>query len=289
VIDRCPACHSQPLRARRRPDGVLLCSHCGQPLSLPSRRSSGPWPALAGLMVLLGIGWLALPRFLGNGAAPGPAAGARGTVATLQAPVAEGPAGLDPGLRAQLMDDLASADREWIPRAEVLPGGGTRYLYKRRVGDPELSVEEIRDLIAHPPSFERERSAIVSLLDTLGQAGVQIALVRPRKQGAAGEWDPAAATLRIRPDVVEKGSAEFAKVLNHESIHVAQSCRQGGLRASPRPLGLSTRLEPSLERNLDEPIYAAASPTERELEREAYANQHQLEIGVALLEAHCLS
>ncbi|MFM7676130.1 MAG: hypothetical protein ACKO5F_11230, partial [Synechococcus sp.] len=240
-------------------------------------------------LVLLGLGWWAVPRLLG-GLAPGAGAGRGGappTMAALQAPPDQGPAGLDPGVRAQLMDELERADQEWIPRAEVLPDGGTRYLYKRRQGDPELSVEEIRDLIANPPSFSRERTAIVSLLDVLEAARVRIELARPRKQGAAGEWDPSAGTLRIRPDVVEKGSVEFAKVLNHEAIHVAQSCRQGGLRASPRPLGLSTVLEPGLERHLEEPIYAAASPTEVELEREAYANQHQLELGEELVRFHC--
>ncbi|MEA5473752.1 hypothetical protein VB716_05910 [Synechococcus sp. CCY9201] len=244
--------------------------------------STGPWPMLAGTLLLLGLGALILPRLLGPDHPSG-------TNAAIDARVEEGPAGLDPQARAQLMDDLAAADREWIPRAEALPDGGTRYLYKRRSGDPELSIPEIKDLIDRPPSFLQERNAIVALLDSLERAQVRIDLVQPHKQGAAGEWDPRAGTLRIRPDVVEKGSEEFAKVLNHEAIHVAQSCGNGNLRAAPRPLGLTTRMDARLERNLDEPIYAKASPSEQVLEREAYANQHHLELGRALVESHCLS
>jgi hypothetical protein len=141
--------------------------------------------------------------------------------------------------------------------------------------------------MADPPRFEVERQAIHQLLQVLRLAGVRIQLAQPRKAGAAAEWDPRNRTIRLRPDVLESGSAEFAKVINHEAIHVAQSCLNGHVRAVPRPLGLADDLNPHLESVLKEALYETAGPLERQLEREAYANQHQLDLGAVLVRSHC--
>lgn len=192
------------------------------------------------------------------------------------------PAG-EPGLFAQ----LRAGDQAWIPRAEPIPGGGTRYIYQKHPDQPPLSLEQIKALMRHPPSFEEERQAVRVLLGELRQAGVTLLLGPPRKQGAAGEWDPARAVLRIRPDIPSKGSREFARVLNHEAIHVAQSCRHGALSAQPKPLGLSRALSPAAARHLNEPLYRQSSSLERALEQEAYANQEFLQLGAQLIRAHC--
>ena len=219
----------------------------------------------------------------------------------------------DPALRplalleAGLMQRLEQADREWIPRAEPLPEGGTRYVYRRRAGDPELTLSQVRALIAHPPSHAAERRAIVTLLSTLERAGAGVGLIEPIKAGAAAEWDPQARTMRIRPDVPDQGSLEFVRVLNHEAIHVAQSCAAGGVGAPPRPLGLlaggaSSQGQPgsrgpgpgreALERasmqKLQDPVYADLSPRERLMEEEAYALQNRIGLGAKLLAIHCL-
>ena len=205
------------------------------------------------------------------------------------------------------MQRLAQADRAWIPRAEPLPEGGTRYVYRRRPGDPELTVPQIRALIAHPRSHAVEQRAIVALLTTLEQVGAGLSLSEPMKAGAAAEWDPQARTLRLRPDVPDQGSLELAWVLNHEAIHVAQSCAAGGVGATPRPLGLvdaggspkrgrsssaagltQGADDASAFRQLQDPVYADLSPAERRMEQEAYALQNRLDLGVRLLRIHCL-
>ncbi len=186
-----------------------------------------------------------------------------------------------------VLQQLAVADQQWRPRAEPLPGGGTRYVYRRRPGEPPLSLSEIKALMANPPTFARERAVIRALWQQLLALGVQLELSLPKKVGAAGEWDPAQRTLRIKPTVIDKGSREFARVLNHEAIHVAQSCLGGGLRAQPRTLGLPQQIPAQLNHVLAEPTYAGASERERQLEREAYANQEQLELGLSLLRVHC--
>lgn len=188
-----------------------------------------------------------------------------------------------PSLFSQLQD----ADRDWLPKAEPLADGGVRYLYKRRPGEPELSIAEIKDLMANPPSHLVERQAISGLLGLLQRRGVAVALSEPIKVGAAAEWDPQQRTLRIRPDVPGRGSIEFARVLNHEAIHVAQSCAAGGLTARPTPLGIATPLTPTLAAQLEEPLYANASTAEKAMELEAYAHQDRLGTGQALVTLHC--
>lgn len=190
-------------------------------------------------------------------------------------------------LEAGLLEQLAEADRQWLPSVVPLPGGGLRYTYKRRVGDPPLTLAQLRQLVANPPTYSRERQVISGLLQALELRGVRLLLTQPRKPGAAGEWEPRRTTIRIRPDVIAKGTRNFARVLNHEVIHVAQSCRGGSLRARPQRLGLPDQPPPALERHLQDPAYAGASPRELALEREAYANQERLGLGQQLLQRFC--
>lgn len=188
----------------------------------------------------------------------------------------------------RVLDQLAMADQKWVPRSERLADGTTRYTYKRQAGDPPLSIAEIKALIRNPPSFMKERQAIVQLWKVLLDSGVKIRLEQPRRQGAAGEWDPKAKTLRVKPQVLAKGSLEFARVLNHEAIHVAQSCHRGSLDAKPEPLGISTSLPAKISTVLDAPLYKNVSAKQRHLELEAYANQYQLGLGSTLIETLCL-
>lgn len=205
-----------------------------------------------------------------------------------------------------LLQRLEEADQDWIPRAEPLPGGGTRYIYRRRAGDPELSLPQIRALIADPPRFRRERETIISLLTTLEEAGAAVGLIEPIKPGAAAEWDPGERTLRIRPDLPDQGSLQLARVLNHEAIHVAQSCSAGGVGANPRPLGLVPEVQAGMAgfgdgrlfrdnapadpiEQLQDPVYADLDPLERRMEQEAYSLQNRLEVGARLLRIHCLT
>ena len=190
-------------------------------------------------------------------------------------------------LRQGLLQQLAEGDARWTPRVEYLSDGGTRYFYHRRPGEPPLSLDQIRALVDLPPSFDKEREAVVELLRSLQDVGVQLDLTKPRKQAAAAEWDAGSRTLRIDPSVVAHGTLDFARVLNHEAIHVAQSCFGGGLRAVPKRLGIDDQLTPELAAQLNAPTYAEASESERALEAEAYANQNRLGVGAALLGRHC--
>ena len=178
--------------------------------------------------------------------------------------------------------------RSWRPREEILADGTTRYLYKRRTGEADLSLAELRQAIDSPPTFEKEHELISQLIRTLRKAGVRIVLMPPIKQGAAAEWDHRQGTLRIQPEMWKKGSVDFLHILNHEAIHVAQSCKGGALKAPPAALGIrSSESIADLDKKLKDPVYSNTSRWERNLELEAYGLQSNSEAARQIVESHC--
>lgn len=283
---RCSSCQGLPLRVQYLPRSSPVCGRCGGPLK---RRSwSGPF-TLAISAVTLCLGLAAVPDLFEGAASLAARNAALPQLLQRRLPPPdpdEQPLAL---VQGGLFDELSQGDQAWIPVAEPLPDGGTRYRYRRRAGEPELSLAQIRERIANPPGFETEQQAISDLLQALQAAGARLVLEEPRKPGAAGEWDHAERTLRVQPEVVQKGSLEFARVLNHEAIHVAQSCAGGSLEAAPVVLGLDANLSPRMREHLADPLYADVSAREKALEKEAYAHQERLGIGVSLIRRHCPS
>jgi len=186
-----------------------------------------------------------------------------------------------------LLRRLEESDREWQPRTRRLPDGRVQVTTQRLSTDPPLSQAEMAAMLRNPPRWEQERATIRALLARLRQLGVTVifeTLVAPE---ATGQWDPQRRRLSLRPDLPDRGSRLFALVLNHEAIHVAQSCAAGGLHQFPVPLGLGGR-SPSSERQvLAQPIYRHQSQAVQAVEREVYGLQGDLSLGVALLNRHC--
>jgi hypothetical protein len=283
---QCPACDCLPLRYKKKPVSPPLCVRCGRTLQKTSRFSRGyRWGvalascAVTALFVPHFVDYIktkAVPTsFVSNLSGSLPPAN----------PVDRTAESLDQNF---LFSKLAQADLQWQPQEELLPDGSVRYLYKRRSGEPDLSIDELRALIETPRTFDTERAAIDDLLNTLRQAGVRVLLSPTLKKGAAAEWDHLQGVMRIQPDVLGKGSIDFLRVLNHEAVHVAQSCRAGNLRAKPRALGLSVTSNTTLLKTLDDPIYANASTWERGLELEAYGLQNETGVAKKLVSSECL-
>ncbi len=283
-VYQCPTCRSKPVHRRRRTRRRMACQRCGGPLLEQPPSGRGYGLALLGAFTMLVLA--ALPDAFNKAFT----LAANSSLPVLlerfspEPPPEERPLAL---LDDNIFAILSQADRDWLPRAEELEDGGVRYSYKRRPGDPELTVAELRALMASPPTYESEQQAIRSLLATLQAAGVRLSIEPPRKQGAAAEWDHIRGTLRVDPSVLRKGTVDFARVLNHESVHVAQSCAAGHLRARPEKLGLDRRMAPELAAHLHEPLYQDSNGEERVLEEEAYASQNKLGSGEDLLKEFC--
>lgn len=188
---------------------------------------------------------------------------------------------------SELIAQLEEADYQWQPRQEILPDGSTRYVYKRRSGEPDLNVTQLRQLIETPPTFHNERQNVLNLFKTLQAAGVRVHLSPTIKKGAAAEWDHRLATLRIQPQMTDRGSVDFLELLSHEAIHVAQSCRGGSLTARPKPLGLVAVGSSQVRQRLNDPVYKNTSQWEMSLEREAYGSQNNSDKVKQILEKEC--
>jgi len=225
--------------------------------------------------------------------APPPSSGPRVPVAEVLRPPAwvqwtpggRGP--IQPTEVDVLLRRLEESDREGLPRTIRLPDGRVQLTARRLPGDPPLTLAQAQAMLLNPPRWERERAAIRVLLERLRQLGVTVTfetLVAPQ---ATGQWQPQRLRLSLRPDLPDQGSRLFALVLNHEAIHVAQSCAAGGLRQLPRPLGLGGRPAPAELQLLANPIYRKRSPAVQAVEAEAFTHQANLGLGISLLDRHC--
>jgi hypothetical protein len=152
----------------------------------------------------------------------------------------------------------------------------------------QLTPTQLLSLMSGSLTYQQDRRSVQQTLTLLKQLGVTVVLKQPRKRGAAGEWIPHTRTIRIRPDIPALGSRAFARVLNHEVIHVAQSCKGGGLSGFPVTLGLGGQPSRESLRVLKRhPVYAKAPQRVRQVEIEAFANQDRLDLGPSLLSRHC--
>jgi len=87
----------------------------------------------------------------------------------------------------------------------------------------------------------------------------------------AGLWDPKTGTMKLR--IGKFTYEQYLATLNHEGLHMAQSCKANFLTANPAPIGLEitekgiSQLEPYRKTN---PNYYNSR-----IEREAYSNDSQ--------------
>lgn len=187
----------------------------------------------------------------------------------------------------ELWQRLQRSDALWLPRVEVRGDGRRVYRLRRLAGDPPLDLAAMQALERATDPFAADRRQVQELLDGLRRHGVRLRLGTPRRSGALAEWEPRAQVLRLRPDALDQGHRGLARILNHEAIHVAQSCAAGALSQPPRLLGLPRALPADLEPVLGSATYALLDDGARELEREAFAGQGIPGLGVRLIRRHC--
>jgi hypothetical protein len=282
---QCPACDCLPVRYKKKPKNPPHCVRCGRQLIKLSRFSTG-YRWVVGLAAA-GAAILFAPHVLESMADShrenAIIMGLTGRLAPEEA-MERMVESIDSN---DLLAKLEEADLQWHPREELLPNGSVRYVYKRRAGEPDLSVSELRSLVDSPPSFDEERIQILALMSTLREKGVRVLLTPTTKKGAAAEWDHRRGVLRIQPEMADKGSLDFLRVLNHEAIHVAQSCKGGSVRAKPKALGMKINNPEKLESIFKDPVYLNSSNWEKGLELEAYHMQNDREKASQLLEDLC--
>ena len=81
----------------------------------------------------------------------------------------------------------------------------------------------------------------------------------------------------------------FAKAINHEIIHIIQSCIGGNISKEPTLIGLKINNKKKIvKRHLNTPIYADISNNIFELEVEAYSYQDNLDFSLKAFTKYCL-
>ena len=282
---QCPVCDCLPVRYNAKGKSKPICIRCNRELIRVSKLKKGYLWAIG--LASAGMALITIPDLINHF-----------TLDLEQERIVKSIQGSLPSVASQsrntmnvntedLLSELQEADLQWRPEEQVLADGTTRYLYKRREGEPDLSVAELERLLQSPPTFEQERKEIGELLQALKLAGAKVVLAPTLKEGAAAEWDHQATTLRIQPTIIQKGSVDFLRVLSHEAIHVAQSCKAGSLSSRPEALGIDVNKQPDILAKLNDPVYAKASQWEQLLEKEAYAAQNYSSIARYHLERLC--
>jgi len=141
-------------------------------------------------------------------------------------------------------------------------------------------------LMAHPrPSLHATMRQLIARLQV---KGVRLLISNRVTELAGGEWDPNLGEIRIRPSTVMAGSHALAEALAHESAHVSQSCRAGGLAKGSEPMGIEVNTAAAFKRQLDSPLYHGP-PSGKAVELEAYSVGANPPWAVMLLDYFCKS
>ncbi len=91
--------------------------------------------------------------------------------------------------------------------------------------------------------------------------------------------------MTISSETMQKGSGAVLQAMNHEAVHVAQSCNAGGVGSAGTALGIGTSGEAALA--LQHEVYDVASEEEKQMELEAYTLTNQARAGLKAAVQHC--
>lgn len=128
-------------------------------------------------------------------------------------------------------------------------------------------------------------STIAGQVSTLESLGIEVVVGDPSIDGASAEWDSSSRTMTISSETMEQGSGAVLQAMNHEAVHVAQSCSAGGVGSGGAALGIGTSGEAALA--LQHEVYEGVSEEEKLMEMEAYTLTNQAGAGIDAAVQHC--
>ena len=128
-------------------------------------------------------------------------------------------------------------------------------------------------------------ATIAGQVSTLESLGIEVVVGDPSIEGASAEWDAGSRTMTISAETMQQGSGAVLQAMNHEAVHVAQSCNAGGVGSAGAALGIGTSGEAALA--LQHEVYEGASEAEKQMELEAYTLTNQAGAGLEAAVQHC--
>lgn len=179
-------------------------------------------------------------------------------------------------------------DNKIRPQVIIDDLGTKRYRYIATKGEKSKTREQVeRDVEEIEKTISTSRKRTKNLLKILRDVGVTVAIGNPGKAGAAAVWSPRIQTIKISREKMEEGSQAVLRVLNHEGIHVAQSCKNGGINYKPIPLGLKLSPTEIYKTQIGSKIYEKSSKKVKKLEKEAYSYEFSNRATIYLIEKEC--
>lgn len=161
--------------------------------------------------------------------------------------------------------------------------------YPLKPGDQWLTADQVPSFLSslRTRAGDRHTSAEAQqLLQALQSRGVKILIENPNNRDSpyGGLWDPQYGLIKLTADQLW-GIDPLVMTLAHESIHVAQSCHQGGLYHNAEPLGLAI-LKENLALVGNTPLLYGNAGDPR-VEAEAYTYGRDPAATLRILEEYC--
>lgn len=177
-------------------------------------------------------------------------------------------------------------DRGWLRVPRPLQPGDWPI---RTSADVELLLREAQSSVPSDSvraGQDGSTGLVRDLIASLIAHHVAIVVTDAVPTGAAAIWNPTTAEINLRPSVLHQGIGRLAEVLAHESAHVAQSCRAGGLHRGAVPLGISVDAASAFDAQLRSGLYPG-HPAAKAVELEAFSVGARPAWATELLEYYC--
>ncbi len=182
---------------------------------------------------------------------------------------------------------LKKADRRNAPKIVINPDRSKSIIYKKSNFQKELSQKELLYLIKYPKSFYKEQKFVKDTLKFLNELGVSVLLGEINQNKGAAFWSPEKQIIKIDSKTINSGTLIFAKILNHEMIHIAQSCKRGSINSFPELIGINEKMDKEKYSLLKSKVYKNLPKYQILLEKEAYSYQDNLIAGKYLINKFC--
>ena len=182
---------------------------------------------------------------------------------------------------------LKKADKRNAPKMIINPNSSKSIIYKKSNFEKELSQKELIYLIKNPRNFDQELIFIEEALKFLNKLGISVFLLELNNEKGSAYWLPEKQIIKIDNKTLNAGTLTFAKILNHEMIHIAQSCKGGSINSFPKLIGLNEKLNQEKNYLLSSEVYKNLPKSQISLEKEAYSYQDNLSAGKYLINKIC--
>ena len=182
---------------------------------------------------------------------------------------------------------LKKADKINSPKMITNPDSSKSIIYKKSNFQKELSQKELIFLIKNPRNFYKEQNFVEESLKYLNSLGISVFLLELNNEKGSAYWLPEKQIIKIDSKTLNAGTLTFAKILNHEMIHVAQSCKGGSINSFPKLIGLNEKLNEEKNYLLSSEVYKHLPKSQISLEKEAYSYQDNLSAGKCLINKFC--